>query len=265
MASSDDSSNSIESYTFAYAHGTVMVFSWMFFAPTGILIGRYGRLLRIGGRRKLLGETIWFQVHRLALSLTAFATLLGFFLILVQTQATWIDINSDGQLLFTHSILGILIVCFATVQVWMALFRCHPDSRFRFIYNWAHRITGLLAFLLSIPTIFIIAYWLPSNHSGLVAILSLWTAWVVIVVIAFECLQYQSRKRQQLSNNHCHTRANTHEMRGTDHQPNDVVMNKEEDLESDTINKAKLVLFGVHGIISIALVIPLIVLIWQQG
>ena len=265
MASSDDSSGSTESYTFSYAHGTVMVFGWMFFAPTGILIGRYGRLLRIGGRRKLLDEAIWFQIHRLALSLAALATLLGFFLILVQAKATWVDINSDGQLLFTHSILGILIVCFATAQVWMALFRCHPDSRFRFIYNWAHRTIGFLAFLLSVPTIFIVAYWLPSHHDGLVAILSLWTAWVVIVVVAFECLQYQSRKRQQLSNNKHHMRVNAHEMRGTDHQPNDVTIDKEEDLESDAINKAKIVLFSAHAIISIALVIPLVVLIWQQS
>src|ERR1700722_3161054 len=135
MASSNDSSSSTEDFTFAYAHGTVMVFAWIIFAPIGILIARYGRLLHIGVRRKLFGDTIWFQVHRLALSLAALATLLGFFLILNQSQSTWVDVDSDGQLLYTHSILGVLIVCFAMVQVWMALFRCHPDSKFCFIYN----------------------------------------------------------------------------------------------------------------------------------
>lgn len=265
MASTEDSNDSEENYSFAYAHGTVMIFAWMVFAPTGILIARYGRLLRVSGRRKFLGESIWFQIHRLALLLAAFATLLGFFLILAQTKATWIDVNTDGQLIFTHSILGVLVVCFATVQVWMALFRCHPDSRFRFIYNWAHRITGLLAFLLSVPSIFIIAYSLPSNHSGLVAILSLWTAWVVIVAVAFECLEYQSKKRRQLSNNHRHTHPNAHEMHEVDRQPNDVTVDKDEDLESDTMRKTKFVLFGIHAIVSIALAIPLIVLIWQQS
>jgi hypothetical protein len=71
MASSNDASNSTgaATYEYAYGHGTVMVLAWMVFAPTGILIARYGRLLHIGARRKLLGDTIctddlaWFLSH----------------------------------------------------------------------------------------------------------------------------------------------------------------------------------------------------------
>jgi len=152
------------------------VIAWMVFAPTGIFIARYGRFLQIGSRRKLLGDSIWFQVHRLALALAAIATLLGFFIILAETQSAWEDLNADGPLLYAHSIMGVTIVGLATIQIWMALFRCHPGSRFRFIYNWVHRTTGLLAFILSVPTIFVIVNWLPLNHNGLVTILSLWTA-----------------------------------------------------------------------------------------
>ena len=264
MSSSNDSSNSTGDFTFAYAHGTVMVFAWMVFAPTGIFIARYGRLLHIGTRRKLLGETIWFQIHRLALSLAALATLLGFFLILVENQGTWVDVNSDGQLLYAHSIMGVLIVCFATTQVWMALFRCHPNSKFRFIYNWAHRMTGLLAFTLSIPNIFIIVYWLPSNHNGLVTILSIWTAWIVIVVVLFEIVQFRSRRLQNLSKSSRKTRETSYELSGIDHQQNETTASENQNLERDTINKIKLILFSIHAVVSIALVIPLIVLIWQQ-
>jgi hypothetical protein len=260
MSSSNDSSNSTEDFTFASAHGTVMVFAWMIFAPTGIFIARYGRLLHIGTRQKLLGDSIWFQVHRLALSLAALATLLGFFLILVQAQSTWVDIDSDGQLLYTHSILGVLIVCFAMVQIWMALFRCHSNSKFRFIYNWAHRTTGLLAFVLSVPTIFIVTYSLPFNHNGFVTILSLWTAWVVIVVILFEFLEHRSRTSQKWSKKH---RETAYELSETDHQQNQATVVRKEDLESDTVNKAKLILLSIHAVISIALAIPLIVLIWK--
>jgi hypothetical protein len=237
----------------------------MFFAPTGILIARYGRFLHIGTRRKLLGDSIWFQVHRLALSLAALATLLGFFLILVQAQSTWVDRNFDGPFLYAHSIMGVLIVCFATIQVWMALFRCHPSSKFRFIYNWIHRTTGLLAFVLSVPTIFIVINLLPLNHNGLVAILSLWTAWVVIVVVAFEFLQHQSKIRRNSSNNHRGTKQTAHELSRIDHQQNQATVVEEEDLESDGVNKAKLILLSVHAVIAIALVIPLIVLIWKQS
>jgi len=261
MASSNDSSNSTDDMNFEYAHGTVMVLAWMVFAPTGIFIARYGRLLRIGTRQKLLGDTIWFQVHRLALSLAALATLLGFFLILVETQSSWVDLDSDGQLLYTHSILGVLIVCFATIQIWMALFRCHPNSKFRYIYNWAHRTTGLLAFVLSIPTIFIAVSTLPSNYNGLVTILSLWTGWVVIVVVAFEFLQHRSKILRTWPKNHHET---AHDISEINHQQNQHTVVENEDLESDNVNKAKLILLGIHGVVSIALVIPLIVLIWQQ-
>jgi len=52
MASSNDASNSTgaATYEYAYGHGTVMVLAWMVFAPTGILIARYGRLLHFGAR-----------------------------------------------------------------------------------------------------------------------------------------------------------------------------------------------------------------------
>lgn len=267
MSSSSDSSNSTSdsSLTYAYAHGTVMVLAWMVFAPTGIFIARYGRLLHIGGRQKLLGDTIWFQVHRLTLSLAALATLLGFFLILVEAQSTWVDLNSDGKLLYTHSILGVLVVCFATTQVWMALFRCHPDSKFRFIYNWAHRTTGILAFILSIPTIFIIAYWLPSQHGGLVTILSLWTAWIVIVVVIFEALQYRGKALRKSSKKHREIPETALELSRINHQHNETTIVEREELAGDTINKAKLILLSVHAVVSIALAIALIVLIWKQG
>jgi hypothetical protein len=265
MSSSNDSSDSTVDFNLACAHGTVMVFAWMFFAPTGILIARYGRFLHIGTRRKLLGDSIWFQAHRLALALAAIATLLGFFLILAETQSTWVDLDSDGPLLYAHSIMGVTIVGLATIQIWMALFRCHPSSKFRFIYNWVHRTTGLLAFVLSVPTIFVIVNWLPLNHDGLVTILSLWTAWVVIVVLAFEFLQHQSKIRRNSSNNHRGTKQTAHELPRIDHEPNEVTVVEEEDVESDTMNKAKLILLSIHAVVAIALVIPLLVLIWGQN
>ena len=258
MSSSTETITPEEDYSFSHAHGTVMVFAWMIFAPVGILFARYGRLLRIGSRRKLLGDTIWFQVHRLALSLTSVASLIGFFLVLVQTKSQWVDINYS-KLLYSHSILGILVVVFALVQVWMALFRCHPDSNYRFIFNWIHRAVGVLAFILSVPTIFTVAYWWPAYHNGLVTILSLWTAWVVIVVVLFEYLEYRSQKLRITSISQHQARAITHH----NHQHNGDITIKDEDIESDTINTVKLILLCVNVVISIGLAIPLIVLIWR--
>ncbi|CAM4874460.1 unnamed protein product [Rotaria socialis] len=144
----------VEDDTFEYAHGTVMIFAWMVFASTAILFARYGRAIRFGSKDKFLGEKNWFQIHRLLACLTSVTTLLGFFLILVQTNAEWVRVD-EGQT-FVHSVLGGIIVCCALWQAWMALFRCHPDGSYRFIFNWLHRLTGSLAFFLSIPAIFII-------------------------------------------------------------------------------------------------------------
>jgi hypothetical protein len=230
-----------QDYTLSHAHGTVMVTAWMIFASTGILFARYGRLLQVGERVKIFGELIWFQIHRLALFIATLSTLLGFFLILAQAQGKWVDVNAGG--LFAHSILGVIIVCCALIQVWMALFRCQPNTRYRFIFNWMHRLTGLLAFTLSIPTIFLIAFYLPNYRNGLVAILSLWSVWVVIIVIIFEIIEYYSRKRSP----------------STENQGNDEGSNTR---NPDTI---KIVLFCIHIIIAICLAIPLIVLLWMQG
>ncbi|CAF4713233.1 unnamed protein product, partial [Rotaria sp. Silwood2] len=157
--------------TLQNAHGTVMVLVWMVFASTAILFARHGGTIRFGSKEELLGEKNWFQIHRLIDCLTTVATLLGFLLILVETQGTWI--TSDEGLTFVHSVLGGMIVCCALLQSWMALFRCHPESSLRYIYNWLHRMTGTLAFFLSLPTIFIMVTIFNENRTGVIVILSL--------------------------------------------------------------------------------------------
>ncbi|UJR22830.1 hypothetical protein I4U23_025860 [Adineta vaga] len=120
-------------FTLSRAHGTVMVMTWVVFASSGILFARYGRTLMVKTRIKILGEYIWFRVHRLALLIAAIETLLGFLLVLVQAKGTWVDVNAGR--LFAHSVLGGIIVYCSQIQVWMALFRCQPDGQYRFIFN----------------------------------------------------------------------------------------------------------------------------------
>jgi hypothetical protein len=248
-----------EDYTLAHAHGTVMVIAWMLFGSTGILFARYGRSVHISGQAKILGELIWFQVHRFALCTTAIATLLGFLLVLAQAQGQWVNVSYGGQQ-FAHSILGGMIVCCAQIQVWMAVFRCHPDSRFRYIFNWMHRLTGLFAFTLSIPTIFLICFVLTDYQSGLIAILSLWSAWVVIIVVVFEIIEYRSRKTSALSTDDRKQFQTTTPISIETNR-----MDRIDDASIQSFSKIKLFFFCLHIIIAICLVIPLIVLIWLQG
>lgn len=246
-----------------YAHGTVMVISWILLASTGILFARYGRNLRIGTNRKMMGDWIWFQIHRSIQCLVSVATLLGFFLILVEEKGKWVTVNSDGPRIFAHSILGVIIVCCTLLQVWMALFRCRKDSKFRWIFDWMHRSIGLMAFLLSVPTIFLIATEskiLPMQQDGLIAILSIWSAWIIIVVILFELIEYRTRLK---------TKSEIYRAAQNQSIDQNPRLKNETDMDNNTndhdMNGMKLVLFVLHIIIAISLVIPFIVIIWQQN
>ncbi|CAF4492287.1 unnamed protein product [Rotaria sp. Silwood2] len=245
-----------EDDTFEYAHGTVMILAWMVFASTAVLFARYGRKIRFGSKDKLLGEHIWFQIHRFVACLTTVLTLLGFFFILVQAKGDWV--KADEGLVFVHSVIGGIVVCCALIQAWMALFRCHPDGSYRFIYNWLHRLTGVLAYFLSVPTIFIIITTFDNNRTGMIVILSLWSAWVVIIVIILEIIRLgigPSFSGKMVKGNG----AELYDLNG----PPSV--NTESD-EGDTSHwhARILILILLNFIVSIALAIPLIVLLWKK-
>jgi hypothetical protein len=244
--------------TLVDAHGLVMILAWIFFGPMGILFARYGRSLRFGNRRQFLGKSLWFQIHRLFLTFTPLLTLMGFFFILVHAGGKWINPQLYGLHLFLHSIFGCTIVCCTIIQIWLALYRCHPRSRFRFLFDWSHRITGFLAFTLSIPTIFLIILVWPMHSSALITIISFWTGWIVIIIIIFEKIEYQQRAAIAPMNG-----------RGDEPNQNNINANAPPDIESGTIanigsrysNLIKLILFFLHAIISTILAILLIILI----
>ncbi|CAF0879766.1 unnamed protein product [Rotaria sp. Silwood1] len=245
-----------------YAHGTVMVLAWILLASTGILFARYGRLLRIGTRRKLLGSMIWFQIHRLILCLVTITTLLGFFLILVNENGKWVSADKDGRRIFAHSVLGAIIVCCTLLQAWIALFRCRPDSPYRSIFNWLHRSMGYLPFFLSIPTIFLIVVEpkaLPMERGGFIAILSIWSAWIVLVVILFEAVEYRARVK---STSGVYRVGRNQLIDQT--LPLRKKMTNDDSTDSQSLNKTKLYLFLLHIIVAVSLTISLIVLIWRQ-
>ncbi|CAF1344655.1 unnamed protein product [Rotaria sp. Silwood1] len=244
-----------EDSRFEYAHGTVMVLAWMVFASSAILFARYGRKVHFGSNDKLLGEKIWFQIHRFMACLTTVLTLLGFFFILVQAKGTWI--GTDEGRVFVHSVMGGIVVCCALIQAWMALFRCHPDGSYRFIYNWLHRLTGVLAYFLSIPTIFIIITTFDANRTGMIVILSLWSAWVVIIVIILEIIRFGIGK----SSSSGMEKRNGAELYDLNGPPS--VNTEDDDRDTAHWHNRILILILINFIVSIALAIPLIVLIWK--
>lgn len=233
-------------------HGTMMITAWIVFASTAILFARFGRNLAFGSKKKLLGEAIWFQFHRLFACLASVLTLLGFFFILVASKGTWVE--TDEGLEYVHSILGVIVFSIGVFQAWIALFRCHPDGAYRFIFNWIHRLAGVVSFLLSIPTLFTIAIYLDSERTGMIIILSIWSAWIVIATIVLQLVsifaQKFSRKQKYRENNEFDL---SNPDRSTDNS---------DDSDSKTSSKIIIFILSTHVCVSLALAIALIVLVW---
>ena len=100
-------------------------------APVGMFTARY---------KKLFGE-VWFIRHLTAMISCLICVLIAFVLILVHTKG-WPEAAS------THHYLGVFAVIVFAVQPLMALARPAPTHPRRWIFTWAHRIVGVVGWLL---------------------------------------------------------------------------------------------------------------------
>ena len=144
-------SNGSSSADLMKAHGIIMIFTWIVLVSTGILIARYFKLS--WSNRKICGKAIWFAIHRTIMTSAAILTLIAFILILVYKKGQWVSQANRRE--FAHSVIGMLVISFAIIQPFMALFRCNPDVRYRFIFNYADATVGFSGFILSVAAIFL--------------------------------------------------------------------------------------------------------------
>lgn len=168
------------------AHGIIMIFTWILFVSTGIIFARYFKLS--WPNKKICGKPIWFAVHRTLMSSAAVFTAIAFILILAFKEGKWI--SKGSQLEYAHSIVGIIVICFAFIQPIMAIFRCAPDAEYRFIFNYLHATVGSLALLLSIVAIFIAMFFDDFNfqENREWAILIGWICWLIVIFLIFTFL-----------------------------------------------------------------------------
>ena len=124
------------------------------------------------------------------MSTAALLTIVGFILILVYENGRWVE--QDLKREFAHSIVGIIVICFAIIQPIMALFRCKPDGRFRFIFNYAHGIVGFSAFILSIVAIFLAMFFTQFDFEAGKewAIVAAWSCWAAVIFAVFCLVEY---------------------------------------------------------------------------
>jgi hypothetical protein len=245
-----------DSMTLMKAHGIIMVFAWIVLASTGILIARYFK--RSWTDRKICSKAVWFAIHRTIMTCVAILTLISFILILVYKRGQWISAKNQRE--FAHSITGILVICFALIQPFMALFRCNPDDQYRFIFNYAHATIGFSAFILSIAAIFLAMFFTQFNFQSTKewAILVAWSCWLPVIFVIFEIIEIYFQKYSSSIGKTNSFAMNDRNGSGT--AKIEVIPMK----ENVNKNRIKGLFLSLHIIIAFGLALALIILIGQS-
>uniref|UniRef100_A0A3Q2GR97 Putative ferric-chelate reductase 1 n=1 Tax=Cyprinodon variegatus TaxID=28743 RepID=A0A3Q2GR97_CYPVA len=121
--------------------GALMLIAWMTTGPLGMMLARF--LKGAGEGVKLFGKDLWFVVSEN--HVTVAATITAFVLAFVFVNG-W----AEGA----HSVLGCLVLILALIQPTLALMRCGPQHRWRFLFNWGHSFIAASIHLLSVAAIF---------------------------------------------------------------------------------------------------------------
>lgn len=127
-------------------HGACMLIAWMSSVSAGVIIARYFK--PDWPERNILGQKVWFQLHRALMTITVLLTLVGFVLPFIY-RGGW------SKRAGLHPYLGCVVMALAVIQPVMALFRPSPDASRRYIFNWMHFGTGTIAQIVAVIAIFL--------------------------------------------------------------------------------------------------------------
>ncbi|XP_028283839.1 putative ferric-chelate reductase 1 [Parambassis ranga] len=127
-------------------HGVLMLLAWMLTGSIGTFIASFYK--SDWPNQTLLGQKIWFQLHRGLMMLTLVLTIVAFCLPFFYRKG-WSK-HAD-----VHPYLGCCVLLFSLIQPIMAVFRPPPHSDRRYIFNWAHWGVGSVTEILSVAAMFL--------------------------------------------------------------------------------------------------------------
>lgn len=128
------------------AHGSLMVIAWVFCASMGIVLARHYKPM--WPNSQMLGEKVWFTLHRVFM-VTALLTCVAAFILIFVDVREWSELAGHSNWQKAHPYLGVIVTFCVVLNPIMALFRPHPDHPRRYIFSWAHWGVGTLAQVLS--------------------------------------------------------------------------------------------------------------------
>ncbi len=133
------------SNSFIIAHGSLMVSSWGFLLPSGVLIAHFLRHR----------DPLWFRLHRLIQVTGICCALAGFIIAVTQFNVFGPENPARAQ---AHGYMGCIVTVLGLLQPINAYFRPHvkkgePKTPNRKKWELCHRGSGWLAVTLAVPTI----------------------------------------------------------------------------------------------------------------
>jgi len=156
-------------------HGIFMSIAWTLLATCGIYMPRF--MKPVLSEQKIFGKAAWFVVHQSTMGSCVLSFIIGLIAILVHFKGKWVEHASE------HHWLGLFTIMTGLIQPVMAMFRPDPTHKRRYIFNWAHRLTGVLAWSLGGSAV---VYGLKLAHlKETVAIV-----FVIVVVVLFVVLDF---------------------------------------------------------------------------
>ncbi|WAR02266.1 FRRS1-like protein [Mya arenaria] len=169
-------------------HGILMVLAWMLLASIGITMARFYKEVWPEGMEWFQRKR-WFVIHRACMVCVFVLTAVSFVIIFIhvggfaQISGTYFEKS--------HPIIGIVVMALTVINPIMALFRPHPDTPKRKIFNYAHFGVGSGAHILSVINIFSGAM-LASDFLTATAEIVVWifVAWMIIFYLQqqlYEC------------------------------------------------------------------------------
>lgn len=185
----------IEAYV--QTHGTLMTIFWLFLCGLAIIVARHTRPVLT---QELVKKQLWFLLHIACMVVGYIIALAGLIYVLVK-NGEW---ESDSQ---THGIFGIIGMSLGLINIIAGIFRPHPGTKHRPIFNRLHRWNGLLAMAFAT-----VAIWLGATYQSLrpefrfwaVIVLAIYTGLQIIFMVLFEGLRQRAIRNKRLENSISH-------------------------------------------------------------
>ncbi|XP_069137762.1 ferric-chelate reductase 1-like isoform X2 [Argopecten irradians] len=152
------------SYILVEIHGSLMVVAWVLFSSIGIFVARY--LKPMWPNSTILGQKVWFQIHRTCMVTVFLLTATSFVIIFIEVDgyASEVGISDDNHSFAQyHPILGIVVMALTVINPFITLFRCAPTDKRRPIFNFYHWFFGTTAHIMAAVTIVFAMYLDKSN------------------------------------------------------------------------------------------------------